>query len=216
MTENDQTPFSDRDGSGAEARRSPTPSDAPTSYAGSYGHPSHVGPFRILRRLGEGGMGVVYEAEQERPRRRVALKVVAGHRARRRPAPVRARGRGPRAAPASGHRADLRGRRRRDRLGASRTSRWSWCAASGSTSTCDRTRTTLREKLALVADLGDAVQHAHQRGVIHRDLKPANILVDEAGSRRSSTSASRAPTARPTRIGTVQTDGGQVVGTVAT
>ena len=46
-------------------------------------HPDRIGPFRILALMGEGAMGIVYEAEQERPRRRVALK---NHQARRRDA----------------------------------------------------------------------------------------------------------------------------------
>src|SRR5688572_17618698 len=39
-------------------------------------HPDRIGPFRILALIGEGAMGIVYEAEQERPRRRVALKII--------------------------------------------------------------------------------------------------------------------------------------------
>ena len=66
--------------------------------------------------------------------------------------------------------------------GRSRTSRWSWCAAAGSTTTCACKELGLDERLTLVAEIADAVQHAHHRGVIHRDLKPANILVTEAGA----------------------------------
>ena len=57
----------------------------------------------------------------------------------------------------------------------------------------------IRERVELVVQLADAIQHAHERGVIHRDLKPANVLVAAAGSRRCSISASRAPPA-PTSI----------------
>jgi non-specific serine/threonine protein kinase/serine/threonine-protein kinase len=49
-------------------------------------------------------------------------------------------------------------------------------------------RLGVRERLKLLAKVCDAVQHAHQKGVIHRDLKPGNILVDESGQPRSSTS----------------------------
>src|SRR5215468_10113643 len=71
-----------------------------------------------------------------------------------------------------------------------------------------------RERLEIMAKVADAVQHAHQRGLIHRDLKPGNILVDEAGQpkildfgvARATDSDSQA---------TMQTDIGQLVGTLA-
>ena len=145
--------------------------------------PPSIGPYRILALIGEGAMGIVYEAEQERPHRRVALKIIRPGIAT--PAMLRRfeheyefLGRlqhpgiaqiyeagvaetGLRAAAVlrDGARARPPARRIRSRPRARR-------CASGST---------------LVADIADAVQHAHHRGVIHRDLKPANILVTEAG-----------------------------------
>ena len=54
-----------------------TSADAPSAAAnGSPALPSHIGSFRIIRLLGEGGMGLVYEAEQDNPRRTIALKVI--------------------------------------------------------------------------------------------------------------------------------------------
>ena len=72
----------------------------------------------------------------------------------------------------------------------------------------------LRQRLTLVAEIADAVQHAHHRGVIHRDLKPANILVTESGNPKVLDFG----LARATQIelqSTVQTMAGEVVGTMS-
>jgi serine/threonine protein kinase len=129
-------------------------------------------------------MGVVYEAMQERPRRRVALKVVGpiDH------APEAARRR-------FEHEADIMARLRHPGI--------AQVYASGSFGACGRRMTYLamelvpggmavtayvREKglgwrdcAALIAEACAAAHHAHLRGVIHRDLKPANLLVDDDG-----------------------------------
>ena len=181
MTGNDQTQPSDADGSGAEARRSPTPGDAPTShYAGPYGHPSHIGPFRILRRIGEGGMGIVYEAEQDRPHRLVALKIV-------RPGIV----------PADVlRRFELEGEflGRLQHPGIAQVHVFGTAPTPAGESPfiamelVDGVQLNLharaldtRGRMELLAKVCDAVAHAHANGVIHRDLKPSNILVTAAG-----------------------------------
>lgn len=145
--------------------------------------PRQIGPFRILAQIGEGAMGVVYSAEQDRPRRHVALKVlrpglISPAMLRRfeheydflgrlqhpgiaqvYQAGIADDGRGPQPYFAMEL---VRGRRLDD-----------YARARG---------LPLRERLLLVAGIADAVQHAHHRGVIHRDLKPANILVTEQGA----------------------------------
>ncbi|MDL2717034.1 MAG: serine/threonine-protein kinase [Acidobacteriota bacterium] len=149
--------------------------------------PAEIGGFRILGKLGEGGMGIVYEAEQQNPRRRVALKVVRGGqfvdeaylRMFRREAETLARLAHPNIAAIyeAGRTEDgqhfftmelVTGKTLsafvRDRLGGERP-----------------TTEQLRERLRLFDTICLAVNYAHQRGVIHRDLKPSNLVVTEAG-----------------------------------
>jgi len=142
-----------------------------------------IGPYRVVRELGRGGMGVVYEAEQQRPRRPVALKVILGGRHAdaeavrmfQRETDSLARLKHPSIASIyeSGSTDEgqhffamelVRGRTLSDYL------QEGGAAAS---------RLDLRRRLALFRKIGAAVAYAHQRGVIHRDLKPSNILVLE-------------------------------------
>ncbi len=145
--------------------------------------PEAIGPYRILGVLGRGGMGVVYEAEQQSPTRRVALKVIRGGqfvdaatvRSFRREAETLARLKHPNigAVYESGHTGDgqhffamelVRG----PTLGG-------FLAARGAIADRDE----LRFRLRLFRTICEAVHYAHQRGVIHRDLKPANIIVTD-------------------------------------
>jgi serine/threonine protein kinase/tetratricopeptide (TPR) repeat protein len=142
-----------------------------------------IGGYRVLGVLGEGGMGVVYEAEQSSPHRRVALKVMRrGHavdevhsRMFHHEAQTLARLRHPKIAAIyeSGHTADghdffamelVRGRT----LG-------EWLEDRSASLTASEVRTRLR----LFHSLCEPVHYAHLRGVIHRDLKPANVMVPE-------------------------------------
>jgi eukaryotic-like serine/threonine-protein kinase len=152
--------------------------------------PAEIGGFRILSLLGRGGMGIVYEAEQRSPRRRVALKVIRGGRLVddlqlrlfRREAETLARMVHPNIAAIyeTGRTDDgqhfftmelVTGQPLsdyvRERMGGDRP-----------------TLAQLRDRLRLFGTICRAVSYAHQRGVIHRDLKPSNILVvpGEGGS----------------------------------
>src|SRR5580698_5927159 len=136
------------------------------------------GRYRILRLLGEGGMGTVYLAEQHEPiRRRVALKVV---KLGMDTAEVLARFHNERQALAMmdhPHIAQIFD------AGATAKGRpyfvMEYIEGAPITQYCDRKRMTTRERLALFLAVCRAVQHAHQKGVIHRDLKPSNVLVME-------------------------------------
>jgi serine/threonine protein kinase len=140
-------------------------------------HPGTViGPYKLLQEIGEGGMGVVYMAEQTRPvKRLVALKVIkAGLDSRQ----VIARFEAERQALALMDHPNIA-----KVLDAGTT-------GSGQpffvmelvkgvpiTDYCDERRLTPRERLELFIPVCQAVQHAHQKGIIHRDLKPSNVVV---------------------------------------
>jgi WD40 repeat protein/serine/threonine protein kinase len=149
---------------------------AATARPGGLPLPEHVGPYRICRLLGAGGMGIVYEAEQECPiRRRVALKVIrAGLNTRE----VVARFEGERQALALMNHPNIA---RVFDAGATEEG-WPYFVMEyvpgvRITEHCDQFSLSVHERLGLFAQVCQAVQHAHQRGIIHRDLKPSNVLV---------------------------------------
>ncbi|MEO0650082.1 MAG: protein kinase [Planctomycetota bacterium] len=173
--------------------------------------PPTIGTYRVLDRIGSGGMGDVYLAEQSDPRRRVAVKVM---RAGTLSAQARRR---------FEQEAELLGRLQHPgiaqviefgRSDEGQTylvmefidgERLTDYAASQDLDQADR--------LALLADIADAVHHAHLRGVIHRDLKPANVLVTSEGQVKVIDFG----VARNVEVqddGTLRTSVGQLVGTL--
>ena len=146
--------------------------------AGRRGHdlPEHIGPFRIIEIIGQGGMGVVYKAEQRDPVRRVvALKVIKlgmdTH-------DVVARFEAERQALAMMSHPNVA---RVFEAGVTEQGRpyfaMEYVPGIPLTDYCDQNRLTTRERLDLFISVCQAVGHAHQKGIIHRDLKPGNILV---------------------------------------
>ena len=137
---------------------------------------TRIGRYKLLQKIGEGGCGVVYMAEQEEPvRRRVALKVIKlGMDTKS----VIARFEAERQALAMMDHPNiakvLDG-------GATETGRpyfvMELVRGTKITEFCDHNRLPTRERLDLFIQVCQAVQHAHQKGIIHRDLKPSNILV---------------------------------------
>jgi len=141
-----------------------------------------IGRYRLLQKIGEGGMGEVWLAEQREPvRRRVALKLTkAGMNTRE----VMARFESERQALAlMDHPAIAKV------FDAGATDRGSpyfvmeYVAGVPITAYCDNHRLSTRERLALFMGVCEGVQHAHQKAIIHRDLKPSNILVTEVDGR---------------------------------
>lgn len=136
------------------------------------------GRYRILRPLGEGGMGSVYLAQQLEPiRRQVALKVV---KAGMDTAQVLARFHNERQALAMMDHPNIA---QIFDAGATAKGRpyfvMEYVEGAPITQFCDSRRMTTNERLVLFLAVCRAVQHAHQKGVIHRDLKPSNVLVSE-------------------------------------
>jgi len=178
--------------------------------------PESLGGYRIVRRLGQGGMGVVYEALQENPRRPVALKVIHAGRASREAvrrftfeSAVLARLRHPGIAQVYEAGAV-------DTDGGDRLPYFAMEFVEGPTlrAYVERERPPLRRRLALLADLCDAVHYAHQRGVIHRDLKPGNILIDADGRPKILDFGVARVTDGDLQLTTVQTQASQVLGTL--
>ena len=190
--------------------------------------PERIGPYRIVRLIGEGGMGVVYEAQQDEPRRRVALKVI-------RPGMITSS-----LLKRFRHETQFLGQLRHPGIaqiyhaGTQDTGQGSQPFFAMELVTgrplkayADEHRLGIRQRLELIAMVCDAVHHAHQKGIVHRDLKPANILV-ERPSEPHGGDASGADLGQPKILDfgvaratdadihavTLQTDAGQLVGTL--
>jgi tetratricopeptide (TPR) repeat protein/predicted Ser/Thr protein kinase len=177
--------------------------------------PERVGHYRPLRVLGQGGMGVVYEAEQEKPRRLVALKVIRPEMAT---ADLRRR---------FAHESDFLGRLQHPGIaqiyeaGTAETPAgplpfMAMELVEGVTLNqwVQDQQPDRRTRLEVMIRLCDAVQHAHQRGIIHRDLKPGNVLVDAQGQPKVLDFGVARP-ADTDFMSTLLTTHGQLVGTIA-
>lgn len=137
---------------------------------------STIGRYRLLERIGEGGFGVVFMAEQTEPVRRiVALKVL---KLGMDTGPIVARFEAERQALALMDHPNIA---RVLDAGTTDTGRpyfvMELVKGEAITAFCDRNRMSITERLELFASVCEAVQHAHTKGVIHRDIKPSNILV---------------------------------------
>jgi len=177
--------------------------------------PAAIGRYRIIGLLGEGGMGTVYEAEQEQPRRRVALKIIkpglaVGERLWRFEQEAQALGRLQHPGIAQIYEASTAdtgfGPQPYFAMELVRGLSLQEYAKANSLNT--------RQRLSLMVKICDAVDHAHLRGLIHRDLKPGNILVDETGQPKVLDFGVAHVTGSDEQA-TRQTDLGQLVGTLA-
>ncbi len=183
-----------------------------------YGIPRKLGKYSIKRLINSGGMGSVFEAVQENPRRAVALKVIkpglASRSALRRfeyESQILARLRHPGIAQVfeAGSETDLAGGEPipyfvMEYIPNARPINEYVAVAD----------LPLNEKLALFVKVCDAVHHGHTKGIIHRDLKPSNILVDSAGNVKIIDFGVARATDSDLAVTTLQTDVGQLLGTM--
>ncbi len=187
------------------------PSQAPCIPAGA----PQIPRYRVVRLIGEGGMGSVWEAEQRATRRIVALKVIRPWRL------------SPAVLKRFEHEIEVLGRLKHPGIAAiyeagvavspggpqpffameyvqgQRLDRWIATA-----------RPPLRQRLELLSRICDAVQHAHQQGVIHRDLKPGNILIDGTGQAKVLDFGVARATDADLHTTAIHTQSGQLIGTL--
>jgi len=141
-----------------------------------------IGPYKLLQKIGEGGFGVVYMADQTEPvKRRVALKIIKPGMDSRQ---VIARFEAERQALAMMDHPNIA---RVLDAGTTDSGRpyfvMDLVKGVPITQFCDEHHLTPRERLELFVPVCQAIQHAHQKGVIHRDIKPSNVLVTEYDDR---------------------------------
>jgi eukaryotic-like serine/threonine-protein kinase len=187
-----------------------------------------IGNYRPLRKIGEGGMGIVYEAEQQHPRRLVAVKVIRGSHISERDVKLferetQALARLKHPGIASIYEAD-----RTDdgqHFFAMELVRGVPLLDYAQSLTGPPVE-IIRQRLDLFRAICEAVSYAHQRGVIHRDLKPSNILVVPGGSQTGNRAHSRllpdvkildfglARISDPDNVGSLNTEVGTLQGTL--
>ncbi len=180
------------------------------------GMPSEIGRYKILGIIASGGMGVVYEAMQEAPRRRVALKIIK-----------------------AGAGSDMA--LRRFQFEAQTLAKLShpniaqifeagtWESENGESpffameyipgamafvEYAQKRDLSIKDRLELFQKICEAVHHGHQKGVIHRDLKPDNILVDNQGEPKIIDFGVARATDADLAVTTMQTTMGQLIGTL--
>jgi len=217
----------DADGSDIEDKKSPPAGEDipakkidvpnPTASLGIFAEQpgSQIGRYKLLSILGEGGMGIVYLAEQKQPiRRQVALKVIKPGMDSKR---VIARFEAERQAlalldhPNIAHVYDA---------GTTEGGRpyfvMEYVKGLSITEHCDRHKLTIEDRLNIFRQVCHAVHHAHQKGIIHRDIKPSNILVslqdDQALPKIIDFGVAKA-LAQPLTERTLVTEQGQLFGT---
>lgn len=182
--------------------------------------PVQIGKYQIVGRIGQGGMGVVFEARQDHPRRTVALKVLHTGMGQdgllerfRREADFLGQLQHPGIAQVF----DAGVGDVESALGIIAQQPYIAMELIKGVSLRDWGREpgrTLRQRLEMVAQICDALEHAHQKGVVHRDLKPGNILVGDTAQPKILDFGIARMTNGDHAAATLQTQTGQLLGTV--
>lgn len=177
--------------------------------------PEQIGDYRIVKQIGHGGMGVIYEAEQPSLKRRVAIKLLhpihatGGHLRRFR------------------HEAELLGRFQHRGIaqiyeaghydigrGPQPFFAMELVKGVDICTHCDQHDLNRRARIELILAVANAVEYAHSNGVVHRDLKPDNVLIDERGQPRVLDFGIARTTDQVTALSTMLTEQGQLIGTL--
>jgi tetratricopeptide (TPR) repeat protein len=177
--------------------------------------PATIGRYTVLRLIGEGGMGAVYEAEQDQPRRVVALKIIkpgstSPELLRRFDQESQALGRLHHPGIAQIYEAGTAD----VGFGPQPYFAMEFIRGEPLGEYAETHHLNARQRLGLLVKVFDGVDHAHQRGIIHRDLKPGNILVEESGQPKILDFGVARITDSDAQA-TRQTEMGQLVGTLA-
>ncbi|MCB9852882.1 MAG: SUMF1/EgtB/PvdO family nonheme iron enzyme [Phycisphaerales bacterium] len=174
-----------------------------------------LGGYQILGVLGQGGMGIVYRARQKNPRRDVALKVlrsglVTGELMRRFEKEAQVLGRLHHIGIAQIYEAGAADAG----LGLQPFFALELVEGLPVTDHCEVHKLGVRERIALLVRICDAVDHAHQNNVIHRDLKPSNILVDPTGQPKVLDFGVARVTDADVHAATMRTEARKLIGTL--
>ena len=200
--------------------RTPTNSWASAADPAKAGHSEvrsggRIGAYRLVRVIASGGMGTVWEAEQETPHRRVALKV------------MRFGFTSPQDLSRFRYESEVLGLLQHPgiaqvfeagtHVAETEVPYFAMEYIEGAKTILEYARDqhlSVRERLELFLPVCDAIQHGHQRGVIHRDLKPSNILVDSRGQPKIIDFGIARAATSDLSVKTLQTRTGQILGTL--
>ncbi|MGJ8636906.1 MAG: tetratricopeptide repeat protein [Phycisphaerales bacterium] len=177
--------------------------------------PATIGRYRIESLIGQGGMGAVYKAQQDSPRRTVALKVIkAGVASKnlllRFEIEAQILGKLDHPGIATIYEAGTFD----EGQGTQPFFAMEFVEGQELLDYANSKNLGTRDRLTLLAKIADAVQHAHQKGIIHRDLKPGNILVNNKGQIKILDFGVARATDADIQTATMQTDIGQLIGTI--